>query len=112
MAISQPRVTLLEFDGRTTLNEKASALFEPHPAATKVVLVAVFDQSGTLDVDWIDLAGNAHEIVSATATTANTPEFVTFDYNPGTIRARFTPSAQPVTGTIEASYSGHAGGLA
>lgn len=111
MTISQPREVLFELSGSTHTSENASKLFHVHPGATKVTLIATFDQAGTLDVDFVDLAGNKSQI-GTTATVADAATPLVFDYNPGTIQCRFTPGAQPITGRIEALYSGHAGSSA
>lgn len=110
MAISRPRESLLVLSAFGATTERISERFELHPAATQVSFFAVFTQAGTLDIDYIDLDGDAHQIAT-TAVVANTATVVTLNYNPGAVRARFTASSSPVSGAIEATYAGHGGGL-
>jgi hypothetical protein len=110
MAISLPRRVIMSLVAATDGADHRSTPFEIHPAATQVSLFALFTQAGTLDVDYIDPASGAQQIATA-AVTANTLAAIHLTYNPGTLRARFAPSAGPVSGTIEAMYSGHGGGL-
>ena len=110
MSISPSRKVILNLTAAATGPDYRSEDFDLHPAAINLSFFAIFTQAGTLDIDYLDPAGNAQQIATAVV-TANTLATIHLGYNPGSVRARFAPSAGPVTGTVEAMYSGHGGGL-
>jgi hypothetical protein len=107
VAISNARVPVMALVALGVTVEQQSTTFDLNPSSTQFTVLWDFTQAGTLRVDWVDTAGVAHQI-DQQAVTANVADMVTYFGNPGTVRVRFTPSAQPVTGRVEITYSGHA----
>lgn len=115
MSISQPNETLLA-QGVSAVVPNFTRTFTPHPAATKVALVAVFSVDGTLRIDVENPASpGTWEPLASQSLTAGSVGTLVLDYNPGTIRPGFVATAggsTTATGYIRATYSGHGGGLA
>lgn len=84
----------------TTTAEKVSAILRASQhLATQAILYVFSTVAGTLDVDYIDLRGNAREMSTDLAIAANTLTIVTFEFFVPGLTANFTPSA--ATGTTD-----------
>lgn len=109
MQISQPRERLVTLTGQTA-TVSAFATYMPHPAAQGVSLFAYVDVPGQLLIFRLD-TDNVEQLLESTATNADILSVSTWAFNPGPLRVEFIPSSGPATGTIEASYYGHGGGV-
>ena len=109
MAISQPRERLMTLTA-VAAGVSTFANYEPHPAAIAVSVFAIADTAGTLNVSRVGTDGT-QTLISAVAVAADTLSVTTLDYNPGPLFFQFSPTTGPSTGSVEATYYGHAGGL-